>query len=934
MGMKEPVMKKSHLILPLVLGVSCLASCGGSNDPLPTTDKEKVAFAFKGVDKSLRNQKAASQEATPRNAVSIDEGVAELYRQFDETRDVQMPDIEYNEPPLVQFQFLKQLYEATGDGYALGTTYAATVTGQFNYDFSTGKYENVLQHYSAEIGIYIGIDSTDYITAECGMHVFYTDEAGKTHEQKFYAYLGLNYDFQKNEPNYALTMWTSDDCSAFPKEEVYCSYEYDYVEVREGAIQEWRKAYVATNEKIVLDSAHPDFASYRDDELEFSGGARAYKNHKQYKTTRTGRKSADATDTAKRVALATTVVDKLGGNATDIHADAFFTRTKTENAKVVEIYNGFSRTYGIDIVASLAICGTHIYEHDDPARQDAARLRLTNAVTGQSVGLTDIAILEVPEATFADLIDNVDVYLGDSPMIPQIDLLDSNGNYLRRAQASDFHFIATFQADDGQRSFDPNPTNNVMSTIGAYGVNYLLLGLDLIRDNTLYDHVEFFVAWGEVSQGIDGWPTELIVQYGLDGFLPVFISDSPQATAQSEDTKDGFNLYIKAVSDEEIENYIESLEANGFVPYGKGINYLVNNGERVFTLFGEAGSGSLNLAIRYASAEYKTAYSDADKAIFAELGKDVLIPKFCAFRHPFSSSPNEFYYYGVTSLILDSFEQDLKGWGWTVEKESGNVDVCGYDSDDTHYEIRIERGEFALIVTYETSDKKMPDDEFLPMFIYIGSMDFMMEGDDDGNLVFVRDFSVGTIFHLQGGERRQHFFGYSALDDASKALSYLVATNDDKIMVTRDCQLRIKLTTEGGSPTIIVSLEGGESEEGDRPFVSTINLVHFKRAYLTGSFNNWDPTETSYELIYDETTSSFRITMYLDAEAKFKLTFDSKWDNCLGFNQMPVFENYPEFFVSDGEESDVKVLQSVTITLEISNIQDKTMQLSLLAKAS
>ncbi|MCR5348218.1 MAG: hypothetical protein K6E59_01240, partial [Bacilli bacterium] len=321
-------MKKARFLLPFVLGLSCLASCGvGGNDPLPTTAKEKVTFALKGVDKSLREQKAQQKrKASPLRAISEAQGVQELYRQFDETREVNTPDIAYNEPPLVQFQFLKQLYDATGDGYALGTTYAATVTGEFTYDFSTGEYENFTQRYSAEIGIYISIDSNDFITAECGMHVFYTDPEGLTREQKFYAHMGLDYDFAKNDPNYVLTMRVSDDCSAFPESEVYCSYEYDYVEVGQGAIVEWRKAYVASSKRLILDASHPNFASYDDGSLEYSGGARAYKDLKQYKTTRTGIKSDDPSDNAKRKALAETIVDQLGGNATDIPADAFFAR--------------------------------------------------------------------------------------------------------------------------------------------------------------------------------------------------------------------------------------------------------------------------------------------------------------------------------------------------------------------------------------------------------------------------------------------------------------------------------------------------------------------------------------------------------------------------------------------------------------------------------
>ena len=931
-------MRKSHLLLPFILGVSCLASCGGSGpEPLPTTDKEKVTFAFKGVDKSLRNQKAANNRLSPLHAISTDQGVAELYRQFDEIRDVEAPDIEYNEPPLVQFQFIKQLYEATGDGYALGTTYKATVTGQFTYDFSTGEYENILQHYSAEISIYIGINSKDYITAEFGMHVFYADEQSNTHEQKFYAYLGLDYDFEKNEPNYALTLRNSDDCSAFPEDEVYCSYEYDYVEVQEGAIKEWRKAYVATNKKLTLDTAHPNFDSYDDGTLEYAGGARAYKNHKQYKTTRTGKKSESAEDNAKRLALARTVVDKLGGNATDIHADAFFAREKTENAKVVEIYNGFSRTYGVDIVASLAICGAHIYERGGEPQREPTHLRLLNAVTGRSVSYTDVAILEDDTAVFADLIDNVDVvYLADSPLIPQVDLLDDNGTFVRKASASDLKFIATFQGSDGQHSIDVNSTDNVMGTVGAYGADYMLLGLDYHVGDALMDHVEFFVAWGESQQEIDGWPKDLIKQYGLEGYLPTFISGTPNATAQGLDMGDGFNIYIKGVSAEEIADYTESMESYGAAKYGKEINYLINNTKKIFTVFGETGGDALSLAIRYAPEEYKISYSEADRAIFSELNQDVLLPKFTAFRHPFSSSPEVFYYYGVSEDLLEAFKGDLVFNGWAFNYE-GNADVALLDRDSIHYEICFERGDFATIVTYTSTGGEQPPEpiDYQPMNLILnGDMEFPMGNDIDGNPVLEYPFTRTSAFYLLGGQDRQYFFGYSSLSEDSKNLECIAEGDSDWILIAQDCHLKVKLVfVEDAAPMIVITDEsgGGEEEQG---FECEIGIIRFKMANLTGSFNNWNPNDSSYGLIYNENTKSYSITAYFDTDTQFKLTFDSSWNNCLGYNQMPIFSGYPEFFASQGEESNVKVLQPINMTLEISEIKGETMKLRLVAQSA
>ncbi|MCR5348256.1 MAG: hypothetical protein K6E59_01445, partial [Bacilli bacterium] len=652
----------------------------------------------------------------------------------------------------------------------------------------------------------------------------------------------------------------------------------------------------------------------------------------QYKTTRTGIKSDDPSDNAKRKALAETIVDQLGGNATDIPADAFFARNKTENAKVVDIYNGFCRTYGVDIVASLAICAAHIYEHGQAPQQQPSKLHVTNAVTGGPIGYTDVAILGDFEATFADLIDDMDVYFDQSPCIPTVDLLDGDGAYIRKAQASDLSFIANFFVDDSRISVDVSKTDNIVQTGALYQANYMLLGLDLVRDGVTLDHAEFLLAWGEAERELEGWPTELIQRYGLEGILPVFVAESPNALAQSEDVKEGFDLYVKGVNEQEIATYLETLEASGFIPYAKGINYLLKAGDKVFTLSGEESSESLNLFIRYAPQEYKVAYSDQDKAIFAELDQDVLMREGFIFRHPSSGDPNAFHYFGVAEKDVGQFKADLDFMGWAGTKES-SADVFRRDVDLDHYEIRIQRDEYSLVVSYAKTSDTPEVIDYQPLLVCVGDMEFPMENDMDGNPNVILSFGSHQTFYIIGGGQRQYRFGYSSL--SADSCSKVAEGKKDTILVLDDCELKVKLLLDGKTPRILVTdpQEGGGGEE-EQPFVATVQRVHFERAFLTGSFSNWDLKETSYELLQDEVTGAYSIVLYLDEGAEFKLTFDFSWNNCLGFAQMPVFAGYPELFAGKGEESNVLVLKPVTITLGISEMQGDSMQLSLLAKAS
>ena len=57
-------MKKHRLIVAASLCLSFLVGCGqGSGGGLPSSKYEKVQYALNGVEKSLKNQKAANRNA-------------------------------------------------------------------------------------------------------------------------------------------------------------------------------------------------------------------------------------------------------------------------------------------------------------------------------------------------------------------------------------------------------------------------------------------------------------------------------------------------------------------------------------------------------------------------------------------------------------------------------------------------------------------------------------------------------------------------------------------------------------------------------------------------------------------------------------------------------------------------------------------------------
>ncbi|MBQ7713188.1 MAG: hypothetical protein IJT69_05160, partial [Clostridia bacterium] len=279
------------LILAFAL---CLVACNKTGGQLPTDKYEKVAFAFSGVARSLSGHGDAALSAsaqtfygTVAHADEYDgtEAVRTLYSLFDMREQTDDPDFKYDEPPMIQFQYIKALYDEVGKDYEFGKIYTGTVTGHADFDFATGE-KTVRQDYTSEARIDIDIDENDLITVHLGLQTVYT-HGSESHEQRFYAELYLDYDMTKTEPNYELTMKYVDDCSRFVSEsERTNTYEYDFVNVKQGAISEWRKLYHCSPTRLVRDAEHTSFASYADAVL-YGGRAHAYKDGVKYATNHT-----------------------------------------------------------------------------------------------------------------------------------------------------------------------------------------------------------------------------------------------------------------------------------------------------------------------------------------------------------------------------------------------------------------------------------------------------------------------------------------------------------------------------------------------------------------------------------------------------------------------------------------------------------------------
>jgi len=359
-------MKKLGLIFAISLCFSFLVGCGGrssSGTSLPTTKYEKVQYAMDGVEKSLKNQKAATRNLglQPRAKRSEADALNAIYNIFSDGTAGQ-PDFKYDEPPMIQFQYIKKTLEKIGGSFNFGVKYQETITGSIYYDFSTGKdgeevqQAEFKQNYSLDFSLYINIDDNDLITCKTLFDIDYTHD-NDVHHQVFYAELFLDYDMKKTDANYKLKLYAVDDCSDYRvDEERYFSAEYDYVDVSSDAINEWGKIGYSTNKAIALDETHDSLADYLSDaDLKFKPTIQLYRNGKSYQRNQLNDEQA--------IQAVTIACDELGVNSTDVKYKEYIEQPSTSQPVLKTCYEEFSRIFGRDLAYNLVYTGAKEEDH-------------------------------------------------------------------------------------------------------------------------------------------------------------------------------------------------------------------------------------------------------------------------------------------------------------------------------------------------------------------------------------------------------------------------------------------------------------------------------------------------------------------------------------------------------------------------------------------
>ena len=353
--MEDLYMKKQCGLFILALSFTALVGCGGSYK-VPSSGYEKVKTAFNGVEKSFKKAQASKKSLNYKAPQYKNEyrGLSTIFSLFNES-DIQghdLEDLEYGQPPMIQFQYLKGVFDKVGSGYEFGTKYYDNVTGEMYMDIYDGlqdksqKPENRYT-YDFELAISINIDENDLINADVSFDIE-LKQGEDTYTSKWYVNLLLDYDMEKASPNYTLTMYTENDETDLPYYEHF-TYEYDYVNVQDNKISEWRKFCMDADERLIKNNQITDFSFY----LERDTGIFAYEvdepkwfvNNNFYKKNNMSEQQDEL--------VASALFEDIGLNANDINADAFFEKQGNRNPVIKEMYSKFSQIRGDDIIYDL-----------------------------------------------------------------------------------------------------------------------------------------------------------------------------------------------------------------------------------------------------------------------------------------------------------------------------------------------------------------------------------------------------------------------------------------------------------------------------------------------------------------------------------------------------------------------------------------------------
>lgn len=613
-------MKKGLLlILSAVLifsAVFALSACG-KKDKLPTTDYEKVSFAFKGVEKSFKeagNKSAADAETYAVKRLLAGDGdplstIRSVYTSGDSQGDV-IDDLEYTQPPMIQFQCLKTVLEKIGKGFEFGAKYYDDITGEVFVDTATGKDMSAISaeatrnqykyDYTFRLALRIDIDEADLIKADVSFDIRLV-RGNEDVSTTWYVKMILDYDMTSTTPIYTLTMWTANDERQLAFRGNY-TYEYDYVDMKAAGINEWRKFVLEPDAKLVKDANHQSFETYRNEGVVFNADTCKWYADKDLKKITRYNETKGATIADAFFAF--------GLNSTDVDGTAFLSENGIQSDTITSAYRDFSEIFKKDVIYSL------VSEKEDDHGENGGH--------GEAVGIA--LLTQDREAWGAQNIERdctvSDLFTGFGPWggavigvkRPCIYSVDANGNVIEMLQNfGDYDYeIAVGKSAWIKVNLSDRLSDLIANRLGgieALEANGFLITIRLTNKTNPNETATFSAIVGFRSeieeQEAKQFPAPLTAWS-----VPVY--DTANGSYNIDDYKEGNDtiyLTVRNTTNDERTAYLSKLKAGGFVQDDINAYVKVIGQNVLFITVNQFEENTLRISVRQQANNVDRTYS-------------------------------------------------------------------------------------------------------------------------------------------------------------------------------------------------------------------------------------------------------------------------------------------------------------------------------------
>ena len=597
------------VMLAALLACSLMAFYACGETKLPTTAYEKIEFAFDGVEESFRSNSSKKNStktvSADSDAVSPDfanalQAIRGVYTTGDDQGDV-IDELEYDQPPMIQFQCLKKVLEKTGEKFSLGTKYYYDVNGEMYMDAQTGLQvestaANAQDHkysYVFNFALSIDIDENDLITAEVSFKI-HLERTGESYDTVWYVKLLLDYDMTNTTPNYTLTMVTENDETELPFYNAD-TYEYDFVNVKNNKINEWRKFCYSTDRKVVKDETHDEFADYIAEGIEYDADTcKWYENKALRKIMQINEQ--------KQQTIAGAFFGGIGLNSTDINAKTFLDKQGTKTEVINQLYSEMSELFRKDIIYSL-VCKKDYNEN--------------NGDNGGNGGAGQSSFIGVfIDGNFANEVPIISDMSGER-FLKSVEFYYVDAQQVKTKQVSDFS-SATFKfygLDDFGVWNNPVITLDFQGFITSTMLNILEQfnydGTMRIEFDDAYCLVHIYYDNGQGGnggnqggdQGDEDNSSEILAEMQALGFVSY---DTQKGLISAEKEDADYIVTVSSTNDAEIAAYITKLKENGFVQTEYDVYYAKSkNDTLLFVNFGgkDAMYGDVSFVARIENNE-------------------------------------------------------------------------------------------------------------------------------------------------------------------------------------------------------------------------------------------------------------------------------------------------------------------------------------------